>query len=191
VARLTGASGLEAGAATAEERARAARDEIEGAFGMTWRSLTATPPSVKRPGVNGEAGDGRWILFVELDQFGNYPKLLQMRETRIAFQIASFAFTLVVLGAISLSGYSNPVAGPGMTFFLCGGIYLYGSCAALRGELPLSALVLSGTVLNIFGIIAWIPYFLSPHSAWIAWTGIGLTLGWLVSIGEEYRAKRH
>lgn len=77
------------------------------------------------------------------------------------------------------------------TFAFCGGVNIYGSIAALRGQLPLSALILVGLILNAIGAFVWLPSFRFSDGTFIGLVGLGLTLAWLFAVIDEYRNERH
>ena len=115
-----------------------------------------------------------------------------MNTARSLFILAAIPFTL--LASFVLFMEQAPTTGRGssgsMVFGLCGGAYIYGSIFALRGQLPLSSLVLVGIILNIIGACVWLPAFQFSDGTFIGLIGVGLTLAWLVTIVREYRDDR-
>jgi hypothetical protein len=116
-----------------------------------------------------------------------------MNTARGLFILAAIPFTLLAPFLLFMEqawrtgrGSSGPTV-----FALCGGAYIYGSIFALRGQLPLSSLVLVGIILNILGACVWMPAFQFSDGSFIGLIGVGLTISWLIVIVRQYRDERH
>ena len=102
-----------------------------------------------------------------------------------------FSLLALLLMSVSRAFGSSSGGTTSIVFVFCGGIYIYGSIYALRGHLPLSALVVTGLVLNGIGAFAWAPALRFHDGVIFGLVGIGLTLVWMTAIISEYRAERH
>jgi hypothetical protein len=115
-----------------------------------------------------------------------------MNTARSFFIVAAIPFSLfaVLLLFLDRSLGSGGASFSPMSFVLCGGIYIYGSIYALRGDLPLPLLVFAGGILNFIGAFAWVPFFRFSDGALYGLVGLGLAVAWIFAIVEEYRAER-
>ncbi|MDZ4288175.1 MAG: hypothetical protein U0984_09460 [Prosthecobacter sp.] len=117
-----------------------------------------------------------------------------MSFSRLAFIIVAIPFTLLALLLVFLEmgmGRGSGIGAVGV-FVLCGGAYIYGSICALNGQLPLSALVWAGLLLNIVGAFAWMPMFGSKSGGQLfGFIGAGLVALWCKAIYDGYRESRH
>ena len=113
-----------------------------------------------------------------------------MTSARTAFIIAAIPFTVMAALWLFLDGGSSR-AGSGWVFALCGGTFIYGSIFALRGELPLSSLMLVGLILNIIGAVVWIPAFGYHSGNSLGFIGVGLAAFWAKAIHSAYREESH
>jgi hypothetical protein len=116
-----------------------------------------------------------------------------MNSVRGIFIFVSIPFTLLALFMMimDLAFASGSSSSGSLVFVLCGGVYIYGSIVALRGNLPLSSLVFVGTILNIIGACAWIPQARFSNGKLLGIIGAGLTLAWISTIIREYRDESH
>jgi hypothetical protein len=116
-----------------------------------------------------------------------------MNTARSLFIVAAIPFSLIAVLLLFLNKAFGSGGGTSssMVFVFCGGIYIYGSIYALRGDLPLSLLVFAGAILNFIGAFVWVPSFRFSDGAVYGLMGLGLTLAWITAIIGEYRAERH
>ena len=116
-----------------------------------------------------------------------------MNSVRGIFICVSIPFTLLALFlmTIDLAFASGSSSNGSLVFVLCGGVYIYGSIVALRGNLPLSSLVFVAIILNIIGACAWFPQARFLDGKLMGIIGAGLTLAWISTMIREYRYDRH
>jgi hypothetical protein len=105
----------------------------------------------------------------------------------IAIPFSLMAGLLLVLAFGFPDGHGSGNVG---TLALCGGIFIYGSIFALKGQLPLGLLAITGLFLNGVGAIVWWRSFSFPAERWMGWVGIGLGGLWIVALSDAFLKAR-
>ncbi len=103
--------------------------------------------------------------------------------------VAAVPFTLAAALWLFLehADRSSWASREGPYFAVLGGIYLYGSIFALRGQLSLRQLVALGLVLNVVGAFIWVPALRGRDGWAVGYPGVMLAGLWVVALYQAFR----